>query len=133
MTKREMFTAILAIDAVAQNAEMVDFLKHEISLLDARKGASRKPTKAQKENLEIKKVIYQVISEADKPMRIRDMMEDSRLCDYAKEKITALVTQMRKDKHEDGVLIRTMDKKVAYFSIAEEADDFALENNSEDD
>ena len=133
MTKREMFTAILTIDAVAQNAEMVDFIKHEIELLDARKGASRKPTKAQKENMEIKKIIYDVISESDKPMRIRDMMEDSRLSDYAKEKITALVTQMRKDKTADGVLIRTMDKKVAYFSIAEEADDFALEDENENE
>lgn len=123
MTKREMFVAILAVDAVAENAEMVEFLKHEIELLDARKGATRKPTKTQKENMGIKEIIYQVVSESDKPMRIRDMMEDDRLADYAKEKITALVTQMRVDKNADGVLVRTMDKKVAYFSIAGDAEE----------
>ena len=129
MTKREMFSAIMNLDAVAENAEMVEFLKHEIELLDARKGTARKPTKTQKENMGIKEIIYQVVSESDKPMRIRDMMEDPRLADYAKEKITALVTQMRVDKNADGVLVRTMDKKVAYFSIA--GDDTESDDDTE--
>ena len=50
MTKREMFSAILAIDEVSANAEMVEFLNHQIDLLDSRKGGIRKPTAKQMEN-----------------------------------------------------------------------------------
>ena len=33
MTKKEMFIAMLAIPAIAENAEMTDFINHEIELL----------------------------------------------------------------------------------------------------
>lgn len=48
MTKIEMFNAIASVPAVAENSEMVEFLKHEAELV-AKRNATRssKPTKAQ--------------------------------------------------------------------------------------
>ena len=124
MTKREMFATIMTIDAVAENAEIMDFLKHEIELLDARKGGTRKPTKAQLENEGIKDTIYEVLLEnSDKPMRVKDLMEDERLSEYSSSKITALLRQMlpadEKNPKGEGRVTRTVEKKVAYFSVGD--------------
>lgn len=116
MTKREMFNAILAIDAVSTNTEMVEFLKHQIELLDSRKGSS-KPTKTQTENLSIKDIIFEVLSESDTPMRVKDLIADSRLAEYSSSKITALLRQMLPDTG-DGRVVKTIEKKISYFSVA---------------
>ena len=116
MTKREMFNAILAIDAVSANSEMVEFLKHQIELLDSRKGSS-KPTKTQVENMGIKDVIFEVLSESNKPMRVKDLNADSRLADYSPSKITALLRQMLPETG-DGRVVKTIEKKISYFSVA---------------
>ena len=116
MTKREMFNAILAVDAVAANAEMVEFLNHQIDLLDSRKG-SNKPTKTQVENGEIKETILAVLGESDTPMRVKDLIADERLADYSSSKITALLRQLLPDTGT-GQVVRTIEKKVAYFALA---------------
>ena len=60
MTKREMFAAIR--ERVLDNAEMVEFIDHEVELL-ARKRTSTKPTKTQRENAVIKEQIMGILSE----------------------------------------------------------------------
>ena len=116
MTKREMFNAILAIDAVSANEEMVEFLNHQIELLDSRKGSS-KPSKTQTENIGIKDTIYEVLSENGGRMRVKDMLEDARLSEYSSSKITALLRQMLPEVG-DGRVVKTIDKKVSYFEVA---------------
>ena len=116
MTKREMYVAIMNVAEVAENAEMVEFLNHQIELLDSRKG-SNKPTKTQTANVAIKDLIFEVLSESETPMRVKDMLEDSRLADYSSSKITALLRQMLPDTG-DGRVVKTIEKKVSYFSVA---------------
>jgi hypothetical protein len=111
-----MFTAIMNVAEVSANTEMVEFLTHQIELLDSRKGSS-KPTKTQVENKAIKEAIYAVLSESETPMRVKDMLTDSRLSDYSSSKITALLRQMLPDTG-DGRVIKTVEKKVSYFSLA---------------
>ena len=116
MTKKEMFNAILAIDAVSANAEMVEFLNHQIDLLDAR-NVAKKPTKTQLENVSIKNTICEVLADADAPMRVKDMIVDSRLENYTTSKISALLRQLLPETG-DGRVVRTIEKKIAYFSLA---------------
>jgi len=118
MTKKEMFIAIMNVAEVAENTEMKEFLQHQIDLLDSRKGGSKKPTKTQQENEGIKDTIYQVLYEnPETPMRVKDLLEDERLTDYSSSKITALLRQMLPETG-DGRVTRTIEKKVAYFSVA---------------
>ena len=116
MTKREMFTAIMNVAEVSANEEMVEFLKHQIELLDSRKGSS-KPTKTQTENVGIKDTICEILGESDKAMRVKDLIADERLSAYSSSKITALLRQMLPDTG-DGRVIKTVEKKVSYFSLA---------------
>ena len=115
MTKREMFQAILAVDAVAENIEMVEFLKHQIDLLDTR-STTKKPTKTQKENEGIKELILTVLAESETPMRVKDLIADERLAEYSSSKVTALLRQMLPETG-DGRVTKTIEKKISYFSL----------------
>lgn len=122
MTKREMFVAIANVAEVAANAEMVDFLNHQIELLDSRKSSTSKtPTKTQKENASIKATILDVLSEAGRAMTITEMLQDERLSAYSNQKMSALLRQLGEDGTKE--VRKFKDKKVTLFEIAESDDD----------
>lgn len=122
MTKREMFVAIANVAEVAANAEMVDFLNHQIELLDSRKSSTSKtPTKTQKENASIKATILDVLSEAGRAMTITEMLQDDRLSAYSNQKMSALLRQLGEDGTKE--VRKFKDKKVTLFEIAESDDD----------
>ena len=111
MTKREMFAAIANVAEVSANAEMVEFLNHQIELLDARK-SGKGLTKTQKANEEVKAVIAEVLADVEKAT-VTDLIKDERLGGFTNQKVSALLRQM-KDK---GLVDKTMEGKKAYFSL----------------
>ena len=111
MTKREMFVAIANVAEVAANAEMVEFLNHQIELLDARK-SGKGLTKTQKANEEVKAVIAEVLAEVEKAT-VTDLIKDERLSGFTNQKVSALLRQMK----EKGLVDKTMEGKKAYFSL----------------
>lgn len=128
MTKREMFVAIANVAEVAANAEMVDFLNHQIELLDSRKSSTSKtPTKTQKENASIKATILDVLSEAGHAMTITEMLQDERLSAYSNQKMSALLRQLGDDGTKE--VRKFKDKKVTLFKIAESDDDAQFLDN----
>jgi len=113
MTKREMFTAIRAI--VADNAEMVAFIDHEIELLDKKKTSAKKPTKTQIENEGFKADIIAYLTEADSPKTIKELQaEVDSLVGLTNQRITHLLTDLVKSE----TVTKEYVKKVPYFSIA---------------
>ena len=115
MTKREMFAEIRKV--VADNAEMVAFIDHEVELLDKKKSGSRKPTKTQVENDGFKADILSALAEADEPVTIKGLVEICpTLADLTNQRITHLLTDLRKD----GKIARSYVKKIAYFSLGSE-------------
>lgn len=117
MTKREMFTAIANVAEVAANAEMVEFLNHQIELLDARKASGSKGmTSTQKANEVLKALIFDVLAEAGEPITIGTMLKDSRLAGLSNQKMSALLRQMV----EANKVIKSKDKKTVLFEVAAE-------------
>ena len=116
MTKREMYVAIMNVDAVAENAEMVEFLQHQIDLLDSRK-TSGKPTARQTENEGIKDTIFDILSENGGRMRVSEIAQDERMTGYHPNKISALLRQMLPEVG-DGRVVKEIEKKVSYFRVA---------------
>lgn len=117
-TKKEMFAQVIAMvngeEVRATKEQLITFAEHEIELLNRKSGAARKPTKTQIENEIIKNNILDILADNDRPMTISDIMEDDRLKGLRNQKISALVTQLKKaDK-----VVRTEDKKKAYFTLA---------------
>ena len=112
ITKKEMFTMIKA--QVKDNAEMVAFIDHEIELLD-KKASNKKATKTQEANIGIKATILAVL-EGGKPMTVTEMQGASaELGELSNQKVSALVRQLV----EAGKVVKTIDKKVSRFSLAD--------------
>ena len=113
MTKREMYNEILTV--VADNAEMVEFINHEIELLNRKSSAVRKPTKNQLENEEFKADIVDYLKGADAPKTIKELQTAiPSLADLTNQRITHLLTDLVKAE----TLTKNYVKKTPYYSVA---------------
>jgi len=113
MTKKEMYNEILAV--VADNAEMVEFINHEIELLNRKSSAVRKPTKNQLENENFKADIVDYLKDADAPKTIKELQTAiPSLTDLTNQRITHLLTDLVKAE----TLTKNYVKKTPYYSVA---------------
>ena len=116
ITKKERFAQLYAIvekSSATDKNELLGFIDHEVELLE-KKTSSKGQTKNQRENEEIKAKMLEDFTTFDKPITVT---EYEKFVDhtYTMQKITALFTQLV----ADGKLIKTIDKKKSYFSLAE--------------
>ena len=113
MTRVEMFNAIKAIPQVADNQEMVDFIDKQIAQLAKRKSAE---SKTQKENKALMEVVVDAMEVLNKPATATQIMKsDASLSDLSLPKVSALLKKLI----EDGRVERTIEKKIALFSLVE--------------
>lgn len=113
MTKREIITAMLTEATIQANVDYVNYLQHELELLD-RKNTSRKPTKEQVENARIKDVIMDTLAQFTEPVRIATIQEqNSELGELSNQRISALLKQLVDNSQVEKSIV----KKIAYFSI----------------
>lgn len=113
-----MYNALLTIDAVKANAELVEGIQHEIDLLNKKASAERKPTKIQKENECLKLAITEYLRECGSAKAVKELLvEVPELVGLSTSKVASLVTALW-DKGE-GVLIRETVKKVNYYTLKE--------------
>ena len=117
VTKRERFEQIKAL--VSNNAELVAFIDHEIELLNKKNSRSGKPTKTQVENEIIKNTILDTLQTIGKPVTVTQLLANDELNGLSNQRVSALLTQLRKSDK----VVRTVEKKVAFYSIKEESDE----------
>lgn len=116
-TKRDHFNALLAIPAVAENADLVAFIEHEVELLDKKNSAERKPTPKQTENAGFKSDILDW-AEAGVQYTAGDFVKGVPSiveAGISVNRVTAMLTQLV----NDGALVKTVDKRKSYYSLAE--------------
>ena len=116
-TKRDRFNALLAIPAVAADAELVEFINHEVELLDRKNSAERKPTPKQTENAGFKSDILDW-AEAGVQYTAGDFVKGVPSiveAGISVNRVTAMLTQLV----NDGALVKTVDKRKSYYSLAE--------------
>ena len=116
VTKRDNFNALLKIEEVASNEQLVEFINHELELLD-RKSASHTTAKTanQKANEEIKTKIVDALVQLGKSTISELQAGSEEMAEYSNQKLSALLKQLVDSKQ----VVRTMDKKKAYFEVAE--------------
>lgn len=122
VTKRERFEQLMAVvkeSGVANATELENFITHEIELLAKKNSRSGKPTKTQVENESVKAKIVSVMERVGKPMTVTQLIAESELAEYSNQKISALLTQLGKENRT----VRTVEKKVAYYSLAEDTEE----------
>lgn len=111
-TQRDYFNDILALPNLPTDIE--EFVKGRIAQLDKKNAGGKKQTATQIANASLKDEIIASM-EKGKKYTITDMLKGFSCCaDLSNQKISALVRQLVNDK----VLVRTEDKRKAYFELA---------------
>lgn len=114
LTKRDHFNALLTIPAVAENDALVDFINHEIDLLNRKNSTEKKPTATQVANEALKQEIVKCM-ERDRLYTISEMIKEFPCCsELSTPKVSAVIRLLK----DEGIVVRTEDKRKAYFRLA---------------
>ena len=114
MTKRDHYTVLLNLAEVKADSKLVDFINHEIELLDKKNSAEKKPTAQQTANDGIKVAILDYMDEGAR-YTITDLIKSVPECaDLTNQRVSALIRQLI----DEGKVVRTEEKRKAYFSLA---------------
>ena len=129
MTKVEMFSAIRSYieggKVSVSTPEMIAFVDRQIELINNKSAkASSKPTKTQTENANIKALIVSALRKINAYVTISDMQgQTPELAEYSNQKLSALMRQLV----ESGEVVKTVDKKKSYFTVATTAEPIEVE------
>ena len=112
MTKKEMFALIMG--EVAHNEEMVAFLKHEIELLEKKRGSadSKKADAHAKEE----QLVKTVLATLGRKVTVTEMLNASAEL-LAELKTNQKASAVLKRLVDKGEVVKTIEKKVSYFSV----------------
>lgn len=114
MTKIEMFTLIATR---LTNKDEIDFINHEIELLENKKSSVRKPTVNQVENKGFMDEIVEILGNTDKPLAIADIQANANgeLATISNQRISAILKKLV----DNGTVVKSYEKRKAYFSLGE--------------
>ena len=114
ITKRDRFNALLNMAEVKANPDMVAFIEHELELLAKKNSADKKPTAQQVANDGIKTAILEAM-EGNRLYTITEIQKSVDECaELSNQRVSALMRQLK----DAGLVVRTEDKRKAYFSKA---------------
>ena len=113
VTKRDNFNTLLKLAEVKSNKTLVDFINHEIELLDKKKSADRKPSAEQKANEELKNSIYAEM-EVNRLYTITEMLKELPCCaNLTNQKVSSMIRTMVDSPNYS--IERIEEKRKAYF------------------
>lgn len=113
LTKKEKFAMLKAIPAVAENPMLVDFIDHEVELLNKKNTSEKKPTAKQIANEAIKAEILNEMK-ADKLYTCSDIIKVVPICEgFPTQKVSPLMNQMV----DAGLLEKLTEKRKTYFKL----------------
>ena len=111
-TKREFFGEIREI--VKENTELVEFIDHELELLD--KKTSAKSTKVNTEQVELMRKIVNALNKIGRSVTISELQkENAEMAEYSNQKLSAMLKKLVDNKQ----VTKMVDKKKSYFMVAE--------------
>lgn len=113
-TKREFFAMLLTMESVKANAELVDFINHEIELLDSK--AMKSASKRASANTELEDVLLAELAKVGKSVTVSEFMKLSATAkagELSNQKVTAVFAKLKKA----GKITREEVKGKAYFSV----------------
>ena len=115
MTKKDHFNMLKAIPEVAQNEILMNFIDHEIELLE-KKSSKSGQTKTQQENELLKAELLTAFAEMEQPVTISEFCEKTShpVGKLSNQKLSALLNQLVKA----GKMVKTIEKKKSYWAVA---------------
>lgn len=117
ITKLMVIEMMLADEVINGNETYKNYLENEKEILQ-KKSANRKATKNQTENAEIKEVILDILAEITSgragEIQMALQKSDEKFGSLSNQRVSAILKQMV----EDGIVVKTVDKKVSIFRLA---------------
>ena len=114
-TKKIILNEILEVEGVKNNVEFTETIQKLIEQID-KKNAYKGETVTQKENAKIIEIIKETLAKMNEKARISDIQDaNENLANLSNQKMSALLKKLV----DTGIVIKTIDKKLAYFEIAE--------------
>jgi len=117
-TKREVINMMMAEEVISANEVYMNYLKHELELLDKKKSGSAKPTKEQEANENIKNIILDTLAKEDKDkfgMTVTGLQfANSTLRDLSNQKISALLRLLK----DSGLVNKEKKGRTTLFTLA---------------
>ena len=111
-TKREFFGEIREI--VKENTELVEFIDHELELLD--KKTSAKSTKVNTEQVELMGKIVNALNKIGRSVTISELQkENAEMAEYSNQKLSAMLKKLVDNRQ----VTKMIDKKKSYFMVTE--------------
>lgn len=111
MTKIEMFAQI---KGHLTNQEEIDFIAHEIELLENKKSGTRKPTANQVENENYLEMIMEVLENSNKEMTITEIQEANSELPTSNQRMSSLLKKLT----DSGIVEKIYVKRKPYFKKA---------------
>ena len=120
MTKKEMFAMVIGVVnglEVENKAEMLEFLNHEVKLLE-KKNSKSGQTKTQKENEVLLGQLELALAEFTRPITISEFMKESshEVATLSNQKLSALMKKLV----DAEKVVKTTEKKKSYFALVRE-------------
>jgi len=116
VTKKDNFAKVLEFIPM-ENVELREFIKKEIDALERK---SNTKSKAEKEkaaaNESLKSALLRVLGDFGEPVTVTQLMNCEEFTGLSNQKLSAMLRQMKLE----GSVIRTEEKKKAYFSLPSE-------------
>ena len=113
ITKKDRYNELLAIEAVKNNPDLVDFINNELNLLAKKNSADKKPTATQKLNEELKTAILAHMK-PDEKYTVTDFIKSVPECaDKSNQKISAMMVQLISENKVQKII----EKRVSYFAL----------------
>ena len=113
ITKKDRYNELLAIEAVKNNPDLVDFINNELNLLAKKNSADKKPTATQLLNEEIKNAILAYMKPSEK-YTVTDFIKSVPECaDKSNQKISAMMVQLISENKVQKII----EKRVSYFAL----------------
>ena len=114
MTKKDYFKMLKGIDKVAENAELVKFIDHELELLDRKNSADRKLSGNALANVGLREEIIEILSKNPEQLFTATEVQKAMKDEYSNQRISALLKQLK----EEGKVEKIQDKRKSYFKLA---------------
>ena len=113
MTKKDYFEILKGAypkDANNYN-EVIEFINHEIELLERKSSQGKKPTANQMENEGFLEIIQNILQESNKAMTISDIQNANEELPTSNQRMSALMKKLV----ESGVVEKAYEKRKPYF------------------
>lgn len=114
MTKRDVINMMLGEDVVKANEVYVNYLTHELELLD-KKSAQPRKSKVNVKNEGYRAIILEILGGADAPMSLSEIKaQNDAFAEFSPQKMSGIIKPLC-DAH---TVVKTLEKRIAKFALA---------------